>query len=426
MKERYILLVIGLTVSSILTLSGCSNNKTVDDAQINIIRNEATEDVENNNFKVEENNVALENKVENKTSETEYKIENNKSETEYKNIEKIVEAGYESVEEFLDQEAANRAFQGVALVAVGDEIKFAKAYGYADGKRENTLTTRFAIASNTKQFTAAAIMQLVEQNKISLDQTIDKYFPEYKYGSIITVRQLLQMRSGIPDYLNEVEVFMKSEESLNILKDYKDDKYFDKYVEDERWSKDLILKDLNLSELYFQPGEAYDYCNTNYYLLGLIIEQASGLSYEQYINKNLFEPAGMTTSSMKAEESDAKGHGSAESGVIKANPDFTYSAGNIYANVYDMFRWMRAFHKGNIVSNVSYDEMLTPIDGYGYGVFASEGIVRHSGVIDGFNSNTEYDINSDITIIVMENSDATTQPLDAKYDTSMIRGLITN
>ena len=397
MKERNILLVIGLTISSILTLSGCSNNKTVDDAQINIIRNEATEDVEN------------------KTSET-----------EYKNIEKIVEAGYESVEEFLDQEAANRAFQGVALVAVGDEIKFAKAYGYADGKRENTLTTRFAIASNTKQFTAAAIMQLVEQNKISLDQTIDKYFPEYKYGSIITVRQLLQMRSGIPDYLNEVEVFMKSEESLNILKDYKDDKYFDKYVEDERWSKDLILKDLNLSELYFQPGEAYDYCNTNYYLLGLIIEQASGLSYEQYINKNLFEPAGMTTSSMKAEESDAKGHGSAESGVINANPDFTYSAGNIYANVYDMFRWMRAFHKGNIVSNVSYDEMLTPIDGYGYGVFASEGIVRHSGVIDGFNSNTEYDINSDITIIVMENSDATTQALDAKYDTSMIRGLITN
>ena len=85
---------------------------------------------------------------------------------------------------------------------------------------------------------------------------------------------------------------------------------------------------------------------------------------------------------------------------------------------------MRAFHQGKIVSNTSYDEMLTPVDGYGFGLFASEGIVRHSGVIDGFNSNTEYDINSDVTIIVLENSDATTSLLDAKYDTSIIRSLV--
>lgn len=80
-----------------------------------------------------------------------------------------------------------------------DEIKFAKAYGYADydENRENKLTTRFAIASNTKQFTAAAIMQLVEEKKINLDDTIDKYFPKYQYANKITVKQLLQMRSGI-------------------------------------------------------------------------------------------------------------------------------------------------------------------------------------------------------------------------------------
>lgn len=415
MKKIYILLVMGLTISSIVTLSGCSNNKTVDNAQINIIRDETTEAVEKSNDKVEENSVESENKVENK-----------KSETEYKDVEKIVEPGYESVEEFLDQEAANKAFQGVALVAVGDEIKFAKAYGYADAdeQRENTLTTRFAIASNTKQFTAAAIMQLVEGNKINLDDTIDKYFPKYEYGCDITIRQLLQMRSGIPDYLNDVGTFMQSKDALSILDDYKDDVYFDKYVEDDRWSSNVILNSLYLTPLLFTPGEAYDYCNTNYYLLGLIIEQASGMSFEDYIDKNIFDPAGMETSSMKAEEADAKGHGSVESGEIAANPNFTYAAGNIYSNIYDMFRWMRAFHKGNIVSNVSYDEMLTPVDGYGYGVFASEGIVRHSGVIDGFNSNTEYDINSDITIIVMENSDATTDLLDAKYDTSIIRGLI--
>ena len=397
MKKKYISLIIGLTISCILTLVGC-NNKVTEVPEINVIEQKE------------------------KTNEVEEKI----VEPEYENVEKIVEPGYENIEEFLDEEYANKGFQGVALVAEGEEIKFAKAYGYADydEKQENKLTTRFAIASNTKQFTAAAIMQLVEKNKINLDETIDKYFPNYEYGSKITIKNLLQMRSGIPDYLNEVEVFMKSEESLSILEDYKDDEYFDKYVEDERWSKDLILEDLYLSDLYFEPNEAYDYCNTNYYLLGLIIEKASGISFEEYIEKNIFKPAGMITSSMKAEDSDAKGHGSVESGEIEANPDFTYAAGNIYANVYDMFRWNRALHKGNILSNQSYNEMITPVDGYGYGLFINEGIIRHSGVIDGFNSNTEYDINNDITIIVMENCDTTTDLLDAKYDTSMIRQLM--
>lgn len=415
MKKKYVLVVIGLAISSTLVLSGCGNkDKVVDDSQINIIREEETEVLENTNDDLEANNEEVQNIVENKVIDA-----------QYNNIDKIVQDGYENVEAFLDQEAASKAFQGVALVAVGDDIKFAKAYGDADVNRANTLNTRFAIASNTKQFTAAAIMQLVEKNKVNLDETIDKYFPDYEYGSVITVRELLQMRTGIPDYLNEVEVFMKSEESLSILNDYRNNAYFDKYVEDSRWTKNLILKDLNLSDLYFQPGEAFDYCNTNYYLLGLIIEQASGLSYEDYIKENIFKPAGMVTSSMKAENGDATGHGSAESGKIAANPNFTYAAGNIYANVFDMFRWMRAFHTGKIVSDASYNQMITPVDGYGYGVFASDGLVRHSGVIDGFNSNTEYDIWNDITIIVMENCDATTGLLDAKYDTSMIRNLIT-
>lgn len=84
-------------------------------------------------------------------------------------------------------------------------------------------------------------------------------------------------------------------------------------------------------------------------------------------------------------------------------------------------------HKGNIISKESYKEMTTPVDGYGYGLFINEdGVIRHSGVIDGFNSNTEYNPSTDVTIIVMENSDSTTNILDAKYDTSIIRELINN
>lgn len=83
-------------------------------------------------------------------------------------------------------------------------------------------------------------------------------------------------------------------------------------------------------------------------------------------------------------------------------------------------------HKGNILSKESYEQMITPVDGYGYGLFINDGIIRHSGVIDGFNSNTEYNPKNDITIIVMENSDETTDILDAKYDTSIIREMINN
>ena len=343
-------------------------------------------------------------------------------------LEKIVDPAYEEVERYLDEESAYKGFQGVALVAQGNEIKFAKAYGNTDYDDNivNKVNTRFAIASNTKQFTAVAIMQLMEDGKINLDDTIDKYFPKFKYANQITVRELLQMRSGLVDYLNAAELYFKDEESLKILNDYREKAYFDEYVSDSRWTADIILNNLYLSELQFEPGQAYDYCNTNYYLLGLIIEQASGVSYEDYIKENIFKPCGMKISSMSAEDTDAKGHGSVESGEIVVNPKFTFAAGNIYTNVYDLLRWERMLHTGKLLSQESYNEMITPSEdsGYGFGLIISDGIIRHSGVIDGFNSYTEYDSAKDITIIILENYDPSTSILEAKYDGAIIRGLI--
>ena len=387
MKKRYLLLGLLIIFSCIVTLT--SYNRKTTEISSDIILNEKA---------------------------------NEKEEID-ENIEKIVEPGYEKLEELLDEESSNRKFQGAVLVADGDEIVFAKAYGYADveNKIENKLTTRFAIASNTKQFTATAIMQLVEQNKISLDETIDKYFPDYKYGNKITIKNLLQMRSGIPDYLNEVDLFMLDEDTKSLLKEYENNVYYDKYVEDYRWSPEVILKNLYLTDLLFEPGEEYDYCNTNYYLLGLIIEEVTGMSFEDYLNEYIFKPLKMDSSSIIPLNSDAKGYGSAESGEIVANPKFTYAAGAIYSNIFDMFRWSRALHKGDIITEQSYKEMITPVDGYGYGLFIKDNLISHSGFIDGFTSNTEYDMKKDRVIIVLENIDPETDNLDAKYHTSLIR-----
>lgn len=393
MKKRHLLLGILIIFSCMVTLTSC-NKKTVDISSDTILNEETNEKVEiNENIEIDEN------------------------------AEKIVEPGYENLEQLLDDESSNRRFQGAVLVAEGDEIVFAKAYGYANlaDKIENKLSTRFAIASNTKQFTATAIMQLVEENKISLDETIDKYFPDYKYGNKITIKNLLQMRSGIPDYLNELDLFMIDEDTKNLLKEYESDVYYDKYVEDSRWSSEMILKNLYLTELLFEPNEEYDYCNTNYYLLGLIIEEATGMSFEDYLNEYIFKPVKMDSSSIIPLSSDAKGYGSDESGEIVANPQFTYAAGAIYSNIFDMFRWSRALYKGDIITEESYKEMITPVDDYGYGLFIKDNIISHSGFIDGFTSNTEYDIEKDRVIIVLENIDPETGDLDAKYHTSLIR-----
>ncbi|MGG7213826.1 serine hydrolase domain-containing protein [Clostridium nigeriense] len=393
MKKRHLLLGILIMFSCMVTLTSC-NRKNVDISSDTILNDKPNEKVE------------IDEKIE---------ID--------KNVEKIVESGYEGLEKLLDEESSNRKFQGVVLVADGDEIVFAKAYGYADteDKRKNKLTTRFAIASNTKQFTATAIMQLVEQNKISLDETIDKYFPDYKYGNKITIKNLLQMRSGIPDYLNELDLFMKDKATINLLKEYESNVYYDKYVEDYRWSSEMILKNLYLTELIFEPNEEYDYCNTNYYLLGLIIEEVTGMSFGNYLNEYIFKPSGMDSSSIIPLDSDAKGHGSDESGEIVANPQFTYAAGAIYSNIFDMFNWSRALYKGDIITRESYEKMTTPVDDYGYGLFIKDNIISHSGYIDGFTSNTEYDITKDRIIIVLENINPETDDLDAKYHTNLIR-----
>lgn len=414
--NKHRLLAILLTLGCMINLTGCSRD---------IVKAASGANVQERTVEAENVNKGKKSDGENDRISQEERAD---IISEDDTLEKIVDPAYEEVERYLDEESAYKGFQGVALVAQGNEIKFAKAYGNADYDDNivNKVNTRFAIASNTKQFTAVAIMQLMEDGKINLDDTIDKYFPKFKYANQITVRELLQMRSGLVDYLNAVELYFKDEESLKILNDYREKAYFDEYVSDSRWTADIILNNLYLSELQFEPGQAYDYCNTNYYLLGLIIEQASGVSYEDYIKENIFKPCGMKISSMSAEDTDAKGHGSVESGEIVVNPKFTFAAGNIYTNIYDLLRWERMLHTGKLLSQESYNEMITPSEdsGYGFGLIISDGIIRHSGVIDGFNSYTEYDSAKDITIIILENYDPSTSILQAKYDGAIIRGLI--
>ena len=249
MKKRKLLAVL-LILGCIINATGCNENTVRVVGSTNVQKNavEAKEFNEDKNIN-DEYDISVQEELSDIILEDD-------------TLEKIVAPGYEEVEKYLDEESAYKSFQGVALVAQGNEIKFAKAYGDADYDDNiiNKLNTRFAIASNTKQITAAAIMQLVENGEVNLDDTIDKYFPAFDYANQITVRELLQMRSGLVDYLNAPELYFKDEESLNILNDYREKAYFDEYVSDPRWTADIILNNLYLNE---STGTAILACKVN-------------------------------------------------------------------------------------------------------------------------------------------------------------------
>lgn len=241
-----------------------------------------------------------------------------------------------SLAEFKDEVAKyleKKPFQGTVLIEKNGEIILKQAYGYANAedKIPNKTDTIYEIGSVTKQFTAVGIMMLVEGGSISLDDTLDKYLPEYPYASKITIRQLLNMTSGIGDFLGNKSILH------NLGLDNAED-YFDRRMSKEITHEEL-LKYINKEELQFEPGTQYAYSNTNYYLLGMIIEKLSGMSYEEYITANIFKPLGMSSTSFNPLNTTATGYRNNKgkySPSMSPDPTISYAAGSICSNVDDM------------------------------------------------------------------------------------------
>jgi CubicO group peptidase (beta-lactamase class C family) len=184
------------------------------------------------------------------------------------------------VGEYLGELAAANKFSGVVLVKQGEETPFLEAYGMANKHLgiQNTSDTPFNVGSITKSFTAVAVLQLVESGKIDLDDLLGKYFLEFPatIGNSVTVRQLLAMKSGFGDYFGSRE-FREQRADIRSIDDYIQ-----------------IFKGFDLD---FKPGTDRRYSNVGYVILGGIIEKASGMTYFDYVQKNIFDAAGMAGSS---------------------------------------------------------------------------------------------------------------------------------
>lgn len=285
-------------------------------------------------------------------------------------------------------------FQGVVLVAADGKVLLNKGYGWADAatQKPNDPSMVYQIGSVTKQFTAAAILKLQEEGKLSVNDTISKYFPTLKEGGRITIRHLLTHTSGLFNYTNDTTFWMHEAAMPS--------------------SHEKMMSRFADKPLDFEPGTRFSYSNSGYLLLGYIIEKVSGRTYEQYIRENIFRPLGMNRSGFDFTKATGRATGYYVSGVSEpamiVDSTGSYAAGSIYTTTTDLFKWVQAMHGKKIIKPGSWEQAFTPFKGqYGYGLIMDKMYgqkrVWHNGGIHGFVSNLEYFPESNTTVILISN-----------------------
>lgn len=295
-----------------------------------------------------------------------------------------------------DEYLLESGFSGSVLVAHGKKIVFAKGYELCDKKNEasgtNDIWTTFEAGSLTKQFVAAAVLQLEKQGKLKRKDSVSKYFNVLKGKKFepITVEMLLNMKSGLGDHINGAEEFFPRKVNKMIGR---------KQLLNEEVEEELILKYLPKTELIAAPDSTYFYSNTNYYLLAKIIEKVSGLTYAEYM-KNLLEKAEMESSNVEFQSTIAKGY--AGENYYSIPRAFAIGCGDLNTNVIDLYRWNVAFAGGKICSKKILNQLKNG-NGYLYGFYCGKGKIFHAGITNVFNSYSSYDFKSKIQIIVLSN-----------------------
>jgi CubicO group peptidase (beta-lactamase class C family) len=298
---------------------------------------------------------------------------------------------------------------GVAVVK-GNDTLLLKGYGKADAEWNipTPADAMFEIGSITKQFTAAAILQLRDEGKLSLDDEITKYLPDFPTrGNKVTLRRLLDHTSGIKG-ITEMPEF----NHLRVSNHPRDSAY-------------ALIKRYPFE---FATGDAQIYNNSAFILLGLVIEKTSGMSYEDYVEKKIFAPLGMKRSMYCSNEVvERRAHGyDYEGRVVRRAPTnvhtFPYSAGSLCSTAGDLVTWLKALHGGKVLSPRSYAEMIAPAklnDGtplrYGMGITIADdprGFKRigHGGGIGGFVSEAAWFPEAQLAVVVLMNSTGNISP----------------
>lgn len=289
-------------------------------------------------------------------------------------------------------------FHGVIVVARAGVVKYSRAFGVADpgAGDPNTLETRFRLGLLTEPFTATAILQLEEAGALGLDDTVSRHLPAYPRGEEITIRDLLTHRSGIPNYT--------------------DDPSFPSWKATPHDTAQMLDR-FSSWPLEFSPGSASLPSNSNYFLLGAVIEKVSGQPYATYVRDRILEPAQMTSTTFgDAWESGEQAIGNVWNDDEQLDPPdpidmSTFgAAGGLVSTAPDLVKWDRALRSGVVLSPESVDRMTTPDeDGFGLGWVVSraygQDLVSFPGAIDGYSGAMLRFLDDETTVIVLANTE---------------------
>jgi CubicO group peptidase (beta-lactamase class C family) len=307
----------------------------------------------------------------------------------------------DSLKQRLDEVASSftkdSAFMGTVLVAKGPTVLLDKGYGKAvvEWNIPNSPAVTFRIGSMTKQFTAALVLLAQEEGKLSVDDPIAKYLPDSPTAwDKITIADLLHHTSGIPNFIF-------------------DKRYFEWRMVSHTPAEEVAL--FRDKPLNFSPGTQWEYSNSNYTLLGLILEKVTGRGYGNLLRERILAPLGMKDSGLDDDDlvlpERAEGYQPGPKGIVpmrSLSMSVGWSTGSMYSTTGDLLRWEQGLFGGKVLSASSLKQMTTPGKGnYGDGVFVSRKddleVVEHGGSIDGFNSYMIYVPARNIAIIVLSN-----------------------
>ncbi|WP_319480245.1 serine hydrolase domain-containing protein [uncultured Draconibacterium sp.] len=309
------------------------------------------------------------------------------------------------IDNILSMKYTSKEPGAVFLVAKAGKPVYRKAFGKANIELDVDMNTEnvFQIGSMTKQFTAVAIMMLVEEGKLSVVDEITKFIPEFPtHDKTITIHHLLTHTSGIKDYTSMKSIGSIAEKDL---------------------SPSELIDFFKNEPMDFAPGEEFQYNNSGYIILGYIIELISGMRYEDFVEENIFQKVGMKNSryanAREVIENRAYGYQQNKNELMnKMHISFNvvYSAGALMSTVDDLLKWQNAINNNLLVNEDTKNQLFTnwtlnngkEID-YGYGWHLKE--IRntlsreHGGNIFGFKSMAVYVLESDIYVVGLTNCD---------------------
>lgn len=296
----------------------------------------------------------------------------------------IAQERFEKIDSLLTYLNQNNKFMGSLCIREGENVVFNKAYGYADGEK-NILAnreTKYKIGSVTKTFTAVMIMQLIEEKKLTLQTKLNRFYPKIPNAEKISIYDLLHHRTGIVDYINGDTITAK-----NIYRFH---------------SKEEMIQKITDYKPLFEPGTKHQYSNSNYNLLGYIIETLTKKSYAENIQTRIVKKANLTNTyfpqgkinTSVGESYSYSFNGSEWEKVEEWENSIAYSAGAMISTPADLTRFMHALFEGKLVKPTSLEQMKEIKDGYGKALvqfpFGERRFYGHTGGIENFRAVVGY------------------------------------